>query len=218
MSLSGWNFKIRVLLKISVKNWYFWINFTSKYYLNEVNINYAQLKQNKFKFIFDVYILYQMELNNGGRHGLHAKLVQKKNVGSNMDHLEYISRQNMNKSALSDFAVQYITDANKYRRILKEILAAEVHTSFSLHSYNSILLYTLYFYRKLPNNCLSSVCFSLSHNLKANYSFCDIVSHSLCVWFVLVYVTDLHIICFDCILLKKEVEDLTDAVKAYSFI
>jgi hypothetical protein len=59
------------------------------------------------------------------------------------------------------------------------------------------------------------VCFCLSHNLKANYSFCDIVSHSLCVWFVLVYVTDLHIICFDGILLKKEVEDLTDAVKDY---
>jgi hypothetical protein len=32
----------------------------------------------------------------------------------------------------SDFAVQYITGANKYKRILKEILAAEVHTSFSL--------------------------------------------------------------------------------------
>ena len=90
-----------------------------------------------------------------------------------------------------------------------------MHTSFSLHSYNSFLLYALYFYRKLPNNCLSSVCFSLSHNLKANYSFWDIVSHSLCVWFVLVYVTDLHIICFDGILLKKEVEDLTDAVKDY---
>jgi hypothetical protein len=35
----------------------------------------------------------------------------------------------------SDFAVQYITGANKYKRILKEILAAEVHTSFSLHSH-----------------------------------------------------------------------------------
>ena len=89
MSLSGWDFKNKVLLKISVKNWYFWINFTSKYYLNEVNINYAQLRHNKFKFIFDVYILYQMGLKNGGRHGLHVKLVQKeKNVGSNMDHLE----------------------------------------------------------------------------------------------------------------------------------
>ena len=36
---------------------------------------------------------------------------------------------------MGDFAVQYKTGANKYKRILKEILAAEVHTSFSLHSH-----------------------------------------------------------------------------------
>jgi hypothetical protein len=29
---------------------------------------YTQLKQNKFKFTFDGYILYQMGLKNGGRH------------------------------------------------------------------------------------------------------------------------------------------------------
>jgi hypothetical protein len=50
------------------------INFTSKYYLNEVSIYYTQLKQNKFKFTFDDYILYQMVLKNGGRHGLCTSL------------------------------------------------------------------------------------------------------------------------------------------------
>jgi len=49
--------------------------------------------------------------------------------------------KNIDKSAIGDFAVQYITGANKYKRILKEILAADVHTSFSLHLAQQILKY-----------------------------------------------------------------------------
>jgi hypothetical protein len=55
----------------------FYICLHLLYIVRQSHLYYTQLKQNKFKFTFDDYILYQMVLKNGGRHGLHAKLVQR---------------------------------------------------------------------------------------------------------------------------------------------